>query len=85
MTRPRIVVTTEETAQDKLDKLDAEALRIRSHTMLDELLTEHPETSVVMIAIDGKVLEAASLPAALSVKRGMIDSLYEMIHVDEDA
>lgn len=80
----RLVSSAEETAQQRLDRLDAEAVRIRAHRMLDELLDEHPETSVVFIAIDGKVLEAASWPSALSVKSGMIDALYDMVHPESE-
>lgn len=76
---------TEETAQQRLDRLDAEAIRIRAHRMLDELLNEHPETSVVFIAIDGKVLEAASIPSALSVKSGVITALWETLYPAGDS
>jgi hypothetical protein len=48
--------------------------------MLDQLLNDHPQTSVVLIAVDGKTLEAASIPPALSATRGIVDSLYDRIH-----
>lgn len=78
--RPTIVTSTEETSQQRLDRLQSSYIRISAHALLDQLLDQHPETSVVLIAVDGKKIECASIPNALSVKLGIIDTLYDVIH-----
>jgi hypothetical protein len=53
--------------------------RTQAHTLLDQMLDDHPGTCSVLVAVDGGELNAASLPHAMSTIRGMVLSLAEMI------
>ena len=56
-----------------------------AHALLDRVLADHPETTAILIAVDsGDGVQAASIPHAWSVKRGMIDILHETIHGDDE-
>lgn len=58
----------------------APEFRAEAHALLDRVLNDCPGTTCVMVVVDGDELNAASIPAALSVKRGLADSIYDKLH-----
>lgn len=57
--------------------------RAACHAMVDRYLDAHPGTEAAMFAGDAGIkIECASTPASFSLKRGMIEGLYDIINSD---
>ena len=60
-----------------------ETFRAACHRLVDRVLDEYPGTEVALFAVDfGCDVDAGSVPSGITVKRGMIDTLYEKINAE---
>ena len=61
------------------------AFRAACHALVDRMLDEFPGTEVALFAVDFvRDVDAGSVPAGITVKRGMIDTLYTKIYAEPE-
>ena len=59
------------------------AFRAACHALVDRMLDAFPGTEVALFAVDFvRDVDAGSVPSGITVKRGMIDTLYTKINAE---